>query len=90
MKTNRGFSDITQFLGISLTDLATYLNISAPFFSQIGHDKREFSTPPSVRRVPAQQGLSVQVNKTGSPDPEPPIPPILRYYTKIREIPQSD
>ena len=45
MKTNRGFSDITQFLGISLIDLATYLNISAPFLSQIGHNKREFSTP---------------------------------------------
>ena len=44
MKTNRGFSDITQFLGISLTDLANYLNISATFLSQIGHDKREFST----------------------------------------------
>ena len=73
MKTNRGFSDINQFLGISLTDLANYLNISVPFLSQIGHDKREFSTPPSLRRVPAQQSLSVQVNKTGSPDPEFPL-----------------
>ena len=45
MKTNRGFSDINQFLGISLTDLASSLNISATFLSQIGHDKREFSTP---------------------------------------------
>jgi hypothetical protein len=40
MKTNKGFSETTQFLGITLTDLASYLRVTAQFLSQIGGLKR--------------------------------------------------
>jgi hypothetical protein len=40
MKTNRGFAETTQYLGITLVDLATYLQVSRQFLSQIGGLKR--------------------------------------------------
>jgi hypothetical protein len=47
MKTNKGFSETTQYLGITLVDLATYLQVSRQFLSQIGGLKRTIPTPVS-------------------------------------------
>ncbi|HOY96102.1 MAG TPA: hypothetical protein PK509_10210 [Catalimonadaceae bacterium] len=47
MKTNKGFAETTQYLGITLTDLGSYLGVSAQFLSQIGGLKRTIPTPVS-------------------------------------------
>ena len=49
MKTNKGFSETTQYLGITLTDLGSYLGVSAQFLSQIGGLKRTIPTPVSIK-----------------------------------------
>jgi hypothetical protein len=45
MKTNKGFSEVTRFLGITLKDLASYLRVTPQFLSQIGGLKRTIPTP---------------------------------------------
>lgn len=45
MKTNKGFSEVTRFLGITLKDLASYLRVTPQFLSQIGALKRTIPTP---------------------------------------------
>ena len=45
MKNNKGYSDITDFLGITLADLASYLKVSYQFMGQVARQQRKFTIP---------------------------------------------
>jgi len=65
MKTNKGYSDVTDFLGITLVDLATYLKVSRQFMSQVA--RQQTGAVATFRRMPSEILLH-QINNTPKPD----------------------